>query len=271
MVPGSNDAILIIRMLRLLLVMKMAKKFPKLQLVVLTLIEGAGTIFTALLLFGMMLGLFGIIGCSIFSANDPWHFGDISKALITLVRAATFDDWTDVMYLNMYGCDRWESGDGDAVTECTDSHGQWSVSVLYFCVFVLASNMVFLNAVMGVIITSMGKVVEEMKAEDLIKRRLKLTRLKYGIPKRSIKLYRRAFNLINIENTGNLSPDELMVAFRGADISVSRRAVESILRYGLFQQMATTSSDFTVHMKETEPDEKTPAILSKKGRKRYYM
>jgi voltage-gated sodium channel len=138
---GSNDAILIMRLLRLLLVMKMAKKFPKLQLVVLTLIEGAGTILTALLLFALMLGLFAIVGCSVFRRNDPWHFGTFDRALITLVRAATFDDWTDVMYLNMYGCKNWVSADFGA-SDCVQPESQWTVSVIFFCFFVLVSNMV---------------------------------------------------------------------------------------------------------------------------------
>jgi hypothetical protein len=261
MIPGSNDAILIMRLLRLLLVMKLAKKFPKLQLVVLTLLEGAGTILAALMLLSLMLALFAIIGCSIFGRNDPWHFGDFSMALITLIRCATFDDWTDVMYTNMYGCDVYHGSDFNA-DECKDPRAQWTVSVIYFCFFVLAANMVFLNALMGVIITSMQKVVTAMQKDAQVTQSLKMTRLKYGIPKRSIKLYRRAFNLINIEGTNCLSPDELLVALRGADIDVSRRAVLSILKYALIQQSLNYELEDTKEFERKEED-----VLSQSGRK----
>ena len=43
------------------------------------------------------------VGMTLFAKNDPWHFGSLHIALITLFRCATMDDWTDVMYINMLG------------------------------------------------------------------------------------------------------------------------------------------------------------------------
>jgi hypothetical protein len=37
------------------------------------------------------------------SVLDPWHFGTLHFTMVTLMRCATFDDWTDVMYINMFG------------------------------------------------------------------------------------------------------------------------------------------------------------------------
>ena len=48
--------------------------------------------------------VYAILGCMAFAANDPWHFRDVFNAMLTLVRASTFEDWTDVMAINMYGC-----------------------------------------------------------------------------------------------------------------------------------------------------------------------
>ena len=44
----------------------------------------------------------------LFAKNDPMHFGNLQLSLLTLFRASTLDDWTDIMYVNMYGCDRHE-------------------------------------------------------------------------------------------------------------------------------------------------------------------
>ena len=39
--------------------------------------------------------------------NDPWHFKDLHTAFITLFRMSTFEDWTDVMYINQHGCNKY--------------------------------------------------------------------------------------------------------------------------------------------------------------------
>ena len=36
---------------------------------------------------------------------DPWHFGTLGRSMITLFRATTMDDWTDIYYINSFGCD----------------------------------------------------------------------------------------------------------------------------------------------------------------------
>ena len=42
----------------------------------------------------------------LFKVNDPWHFGSLHVAMLSLFRASTLEDWTDLMYINILGCDR---------------------------------------------------------------------------------------------------------------------------------------------------------------------
>jgi len=51
----------------------------------------------------------------LFQLNDPWHFGSLHMTMLTLFRCATGEDWTDVMYINSYGCDKF--GYSDTMTE----------------------------------------------------------------------------------------------------------------------------------------------------------
>jgi hypothetical protein len=44
-------------------------------------------------------------GIQAFGINDPWHFGSLHEAMITLFRVATLDDWETIMRINVYGCD----------------------------------------------------------------------------------------------------------------------------------------------------------------------
>ena len=44
-------------------------------------------------------------GWLIFKHNDPWHFGTLGRSMVTLFRATTMDDWSDIYYINSFGCD----------------------------------------------------------------------------------------------------------------------------------------------------------------------
>jgi hypothetical protein len=84
--------------------LKLLKAFPQLQVIVKALLSGLSSIsYVAmiLMLFFFMMGIFFQI---LFVENDPWHFGTLPNAIYSLFRASTLEDWTDIMYTNMYGC-----------------------------------------------------------------------------------------------------------------------------------------------------------------------
>ena len=45
------------------------------------------------------------MGVYFFADNDPFHFGALPNALLSLFRVITFSNWTDIMYHNMYGAE----------------------------------------------------------------------------------------------------------------------------------------------------------------------
>ena len=57
-------------------------------------IKAAGYI--AMLLF-LVFYIFAIAGMMAFQRNDPFHFRSIPVALLSLFRACTMEDWTDIM------------------------------------------------------------------------------------------------------------------------------------------------------------------------------
>ena len=50
------------------------------------------------------------MGVYSFRENDPVHFGNLAVTMLTLFRCATLEDWSDVMYINMFGCNGYDSG-----------------------------------------------------------------------------------------------------------------------------------------------------------------
>ena len=83
--------------------------------------------------------------------SDPWHFGSLHFTMVTLFRCATFDDWTDVMYINMFGCDKYGY---DAMKKLCKTPEAWGfVSPIYFVSFIVVGSLVLLNLFIGVITT----------------------------------------------------------------------------------------------------------------------
>ena len=99
-----GNSIALLRLLRLMRLAKLVRKIPQLQMIIMGLIGGLGSIGYILLLLFLVFYLFAIAGIYAFRENDPWHMGDLWTALLTLFRASTLEDWTDLMYINMFGC-----------------------------------------------------------------------------------------------------------------------------------------------------------------------
>ena len=66
------------------------------------LVKGLSSVSYIMLLMALIFYLFAVMGVYSFRENDPGHFGNLGIAMLTLFRCSTLEDWTDVMYINMY-------------------------------------------------------------------------------------------------------------------------------------------------------------------------
>jgi voltage-gated sodium channel len=86
--------------------------------------------------------------------------------MVSLVRAATFEDWTDLMYIQMYGCNNY--GYESTPEKCTSPSKMPNFSIFYFISFIIISGLIIINFVIGVIIQSMSDSKEKLrKMEEL--------------------------------------------------------------------------------------------------------
>jgi voltage-gated sodium channel len=222
-------------MLRLLLVVKKLKRWPKLQLALVTLTEGIEIIGYALILLVLLVYLFALLGFSLFRKNDPWHFGTLHMAMFTILRIATLDNWTDILYTNMYGCDKWLGSDMSE-SDCTDPADMQLAAAAYFISVLIFGHLILLNSFTGIVIISMGKVLKKMNEEAAMSEEMKSMRRRFGISKKRLKAFIEAFHLINIEQTDCLSVDALLIAMKGADIEISHQALSDVVFYALRQK-----------------------------------
>ena len=118
--------------------------------------------------------LFAIAAINLFRDNDPWHFNSIPIAFVTLFRVATLEDWTDVMYINMYGCDKYQSiyvsseaekATADSMYWCEHPKAMPTVAAVFWVIFVLISAFIMLSLFIGAVTVSMGEMMEEVRQE----------------------------------------------------------------------------------------------------------
>ncbi|WP_196885771.1 ion transporter [Aureivirga sp. CE67] len=164
--PFGGSSVAILRLLRLLRVLKLVKALPKLQILVGALLKSIPSMgYVSILLF-LLFYIYAVAGVFFFKDNDPVHFGDLQMSMLSMFRVVTLEDWTDIMYINMYGCANYGYGGNEAL--CTNSQGNPILSVLFFVSFVLLGTMIMLNLFIGVIMTGM----DEAKNDELEKEKL---------------------------------------------------------------------------------------------------
>jgi voltage-gated sodium channel len=144
---GGGALALVLRMVRLFRVLKLLKKMPQLRMLVASLMGAVDSIIYTCILMLLFFFVSGIVSVMIFKQNDPWHFFNLHRAMMTLFRSATGDNWTDIMYTSQYGCDRYPPLEGTC--DNPKAFGWWAV--LWFSLFYMMGGLVFLNLFIGVV------------------------------------------------------------------------------------------------------------------------
>uniref|UniRef100_A0A061R295 Ion transport protein n=1 Tax=Tetraselmis sp. GSL018 TaxID=582737 RepID=A0A061R295_9CHLO len=153
--PLDASMVTVIRLFRLLRVLKLVKALPELQIIVMGLLSSLSSIFYVALLLMLVFYLYGIMCVSFFRDNDPVHFGSLETTFLTLFRMATFEDWTDVMYTQLYSCKVYGYGFREEWCTKPERPMGWAAAP-FFVSFIILSSFVVLNLFIGVIISNMN-------------------------------------------------------------------------------------------------------------------
>ncbi|NKB32512.1 MAG: ion transporter [Pseudomonadales bacterium] len=135
LVPVNNaEAVLIGRLLRVFRVLRLVSVVPELRSLINALLKAIPRMgYIALLMF-IIFYIYGAIGSLFFSGIDEVLWGDVSIAMLTLFRVATFEDWTDVMYA---------------------TQEEFPLSWIFYLSFIFLTAFVFLNMMVGAILEVM--------------------------------------------------------------------------------------------------------------------
>ena len=169
--PIDTSFLPILRLVRIFRVIRLVTAIPNLRLLVEALLRSLSSIFYIGLFLLLLFYIYGTMAVIIFGENDPIHFKNIPLAVLSLFRVITLEDWTDVMYINMYGCDQYGYGGYEHL--CTNPSAMPVGAALFFISFVAIGTMIVLNLFIGVVLNSMDKVEEEEKEKQNLLKALK--------------------------------------------------------------------------------------------------
>jgi voltage-gated sodium channel len=158
--PLAGQYATVLRLLRLLRVLRLVRALPRLQLLVGALLKSIPSMAYVSVLLLLLFYIYAVAAVFLWGGNDPVHFKDLQTSFLSLFRVATLEDWTDIMYINMYGCDRYGYS-ADSVMPCTTPSASPLVAALFFVSFVLTGTMIILNLFIGVIMNGMDEAQAE--------------------------------------------------------------------------------------------------------------
>ena len=167
---GGAEIAIIFKLLRLLRLCKLFKAIPQLQMLVIGLVKAMNYGLYIGLLIGLVMYLYAVLGVMLWKSNDPVMYGTLHAGLITLIQAMSGDDWTELFYTNLYGCDHGlqdghygQTGPGP---RCLDPAGNRAVlgagPSLYFVTFHFVAGLLLVNLFIGAIMMALEESKEEM-------------------------------------------------------------------------------------------------------------
>ncbi|HMP83434.1 MAG TPA: ion transporter [Verrucomicrobiota bacterium] len=167
--PMDGQYAAVLRLVRILRVLRLISGVPRLQLLVGALLKSIPSMGYVGLLLLILFYIYGVIGRFLFGAVDPVHFGSLGDSMLSLFRVITLEDWTDLMYTQMFG-----AGYVEGQTAQIDPTPHAIVSIVYFVTFILFGTMIMLNLFIGVIMNSMNEVQIEAEIAQRAKHREEL-------------------------------------------------------------------------------------------------
>jgi len=226
LVPNSFDRLAtVVRMVRLLRILRLVRVIKQLQVVVLSLVAGVQSIMYVAMMMIIVFYVYAVAGVTMFRRNDPFHFGNLMKAILTLFTVSFLEDWRPVFDINFRGCDHNLYGEVDnglyyaesigmeyseASSLCTSPEASRWFSVIFFSTYILISAMVLVSAFIGIIVTSMqnasGIVRDRLAAEE----RFKETQAYFSLSDDSVKSTEEVFRILDSGFTGALTAEIML-------------------------------------------------------------
>lgn len=132
--------------------------------------------------------------------------------MLTLFRCSTLEDWSDVLYINKFGCHRFGYSDlmNTSSWFCNPKESQpVAFATFYFVTFIIIGALVLLTLFVGVVTTSMENVTNNMDKKKKMNEEADMVASSLLIPPHVLQSYRSAFDLLDLDGGGTVEISEL--------------------------------------------------------------
>ena len=145
-IPVENsEAALLGRLLRIFRVLRLISIIPELRVLLAAFLSAIPRMGYVSLLMFIIFYIYAAMGSIFFANINPVLWENISIAMLTLFRVATFEDWTDVMYETM---------------------AVYPLSWMFYLSFIFIVAFVFLNMMIGIVLETLQKEHEKLDRES---------------------------------------------------------------------------------------------------------
>jgi len=156
LLPAAGSFATVARLARLLRVLRLISAFPELRLIVGTMLRSLGSMGSVLLLMGLVMYVYAVLGFHLFSAADPAHWGSLGNSLRTLFEILTLEGWVEIQETSLQ------------VTPLA-----W----LFYGSYVLIAVFVVVNLFIAVVLNNLEDVRSEERAQEAARESELLVRL----------------------------------------------------------------------------------------------
>jgi voltage-gated sodium channel len=145
LLPAAGPMATVGRLARVLRVLRLVTAVPELRLIVATMIRSIPSMGHVILLLGLLIYVYAVVGVNFFAAGQPDQFGNLGKACLTLFTILTLEGWADVQAASMQSM-------------------PWAW--VYYMSFVVIAVFVVINLFIAVVTNNLQAVKTEHTAES---------------------------------------------------------------------------------------------------------
>ncbi|MES9993268.1 MAG: ion transporter [Candidatus Thiodiazotropha sp.] len=141
----DSEAALLGRLLRIFRVLRLVSIIPELRILMNAFVTAIPRMGYVSLLMFIIFYIYAAMGSMFFSEINRELWGNITIAMLTLFRVATFEDWTDVMYETME---------------------VYPLSWSFYLSFIFIVAFVFLNMMIGIVLETLQREHEQFSRDN---------------------------------------------------------------------------------------------------------
>jgi voltage-gated sodium channel len=96
LLPTAGAFATVARLARLLRALRVVSALPELRLIVSTMLRSIPSLANVIVLLGLIVYVYAVLGVHLFAGVDPLHWGSLPRAALTLFQVLTLEGWVEL-------------------------------------------------------------------------------------------------------------------------------------------------------------------------------